>query len=343
MTGSGAGSPGGLGGSGGPDGPGDRGGLGGSGGGGGSAGPDVDPRWTALGPAEAPLVVFIHPTRMNRTYWTPQIEALSPSNRILAVDLPGHGHLERERFTLASAVALVRAAIESERPSSGEQALLGGGQRSTGSGGASGGGGEASIGGSARPTVIVGLSLGGYVAMALAAETPEIADALVLAGSTAEPTGRRAHPFRALALAYDRAHHLVFDRLSASFIRRRYPDGLGDLLVTSGFAYRGAAEALRSLAGEPFLPRLASYPGTVVLVNGARDVAMRPGERRFLEKTRRGRLVRLPGAYHLSSLDRPAEFTAVIRSAVAEAVASRHAADQVVGFADPELADYQPE
>ena len=254
----------------------------------------VDPRWTALGPTGAPLVVFIHPTRMNRTYWTPQVEALAPSNRILAVDLPGHGHLHRERFTLPAAVAVVREAIESEQ----------------------------ATGAPDRPTVIVGLSLGGYVAMALAAEDPGIADALVLAGSTAEPTGRRAHPFRALALAYDRAHHVVFDRLTAAIIRRRYPDGLGDLLVTSGFAYRGASEALRSLAGEPFLPRIAAYPGTVVLVNGSRDIAMRPGERRFLARARRGRLVTLPGAYHLSSLDRPAEFTAVIRSAIAEAVAA---------------------
>jgi pimeloyl-ACP methyl ester carboxylesterase len=258
-----------------------------------------DPRWTASGPLGAPLIVMIHPTRMNRTYWTPQVEALAPTNRILVMDLPGHGHLEREPFTLASAVAVVRAAIETERVAMGD----------------------------AVPTVVVGLSLGGYVAMALAAEAPELADALVLAGATAEPTGPRAHPFRALALAYERAHHLSVDRLTAAFIRRRYPGGLGDLLVTSGFAYRGGSEALRSLAGEPFLPRLASYPGTVVLVNGARDVAMRPGERRFLEKARHGRLVRLPGAYHLSSLDRPAEFTAVIRSAVAEAVASRQAAD----------------
>lgn len=231
---------------------------------------------------------------MNRTYWTPQVEALAPSNRVLAVDLPGHGHLHREQFTLPAAVALVREAIETERA-----------------------GTEAE-----RPTVIVGLSLGGYVAMALAAEDPGIADALVLAGSTAEPTGPRAHPFRALALAYGRAHHLAVDRLTAAYIRRRYPGGLGDLLVTSGFAFRGGSEALRSLAGEPFLPRLAAYPGTVVLINGARDVAMRPGERRFLEKTRRGRLVRLPGAYHLSSLDRPAEFTAVVRSAIDEAVAA---------------------
>ena len=258
----------------------------------------IDPRWTASGPPGAPLVVFVHPTRMNRTFWTPQVAALSPSNRILAVDLPGHGQLELEHFTLSGAVDVVRAAIESERLEL-----------------------DSSV-----PTVIVGLSLGGYVAMALAAAHPGIADALVLAGATAEPTGRRAHPFRILALTYERTHRLLFDRLTAAFIRRRYPGGLGDLLVTSGFASRGGSDALRSLAGEPFLPRLAAYPGTVVLVNGQRDVAMRPGERRFLATSRRGRLVTLPGAYHLSSLDRPAEFTAVVRSAVAEAVESRRQA-----------------
>src|SRR5450755_4403103 len=97
----------------------------------------VDPRWTARGPIGAPLVVMIHPTRMNRTYWTPQVEALAPTNRILVMDLPGHGHLERESFTLSAAVALVRTAIESERAATSE----------------------------AVPTVVVGLSLGGYVAM----------------------------------------------------------------------------------------------------------------------------------------------------------------------------------
>ena len=138
--------------------------------------------------------------------------------------------------------------------------------------------------GAARPTVVVGLSLGGYVAMALAAEAPELADALVLAGSTAEPTGPPGPPVPRPRPGLRPGAPPAVDRLTAAFIRRRYPDGLGDLLVTSGFAYRGGSEAFRSLAGEPFLPRLASYPGTVVLVNGARDVAMRPGERRFLER-----------------------------------------------------------
>jgi pimeloyl-ACP methyl ester carboxylesterase len=53
----------------------------------------IDPRWTAAGPAGAPLVVFVHPTRLNRTFWTPQVEALSVANRTLAVDLPGHGKI----------------------------------------------------------------------------------------------------------------------------------------------------------------------------------------------------------------------------------------------------------
>ncbi len=174
--------------------------------------------------------------------------------------------------------------------------------------------------------MIVGLSLGGYVAMALAAETPSLVDALVVAGATAEPTGRRAHPFRLLALALERGRPGRVDRLSARVIRRRYPGQLGEQIVAAGFARHGGAEALRALAGESFLERIAAFPGSVVLVNGQRDLAMRPGERRFLAATRRGRLVHLPGAFHLSSLDRPGAFTAIVRSAVDEAVRARQGA-----------------
>lgn len=232
---------------------------------------------------------------MNRAFWAPQVEALAPANRVVSLDLPGHGRLAAEPFTLAGAVVVVRAAVESERGPLGMP--------------------------STTPTVLVGLSLGGYVAMAAAAESPSIADALVLAGATAEPTGRRAGPFRVLALAFDRADSALVGRLAGAFLRRRYPNGLGELLVTSGFDYRGGASALRSIAGESFLPRLAAFPGPAFLVNGRGDLAMRPGERRFLAAAQHGRLVHLAGAFHLSSLDRPAQFNAVIRSAVSEAAA----------------------
>lgn len=260
-------------------------------------------RWTAIGPVGGPIVVLVHPTRLNRTYWAPQVAALSGTSRVVVVDLPGHGRLVDQRFTLPAAVETVRAALESEV-------------------------------GSRRvaPTVIVGLSLGGYVAMALAAEVPSIADALVLAGCTIEPLGPRAGLMRALAATVERADRARLDRLSRAYFGRRHPGPTGTRIVESGLAQRGAAEALRCLAGEPFLPRLAAYPGRVVLVNGSRDLAMRAGERTFLAATPNGRLVRLPGAYHLSSLERPGPFNAVVRSVVAQAAAVR-ASRPAIGLA----------
>ncbi len=92
--------------------------------------PDADRRWTAVGPAGAPLVVLIHPTRLSRAFWAPQLEALAPSHRVLAVDLPGHGRLADEHFTLSGAVALVRAAIEAEvAPASVPAAMAGSASR----------------------------------------------------------------------------------------------------------------------------------------------------------------------------------------------------------------------
>jgi len=64
------------------------------------------------GPADAPAIVFIHGTRMSRSYWTPQIEALSDEFRTIAVDLPGHGVRCHEAFTLDGAVAGIAAVIE---------------------------------------------------------------------------------------------------------------------------------------------------------------------------------------------------------------------------------------
>ena len=74
--------------------------------------------------------------------------------------------------------------------------------------------------------VVVGLSLGGYVAMDLAARRPELVRGLVLSGATAEPVGVRALPYLALAWAMDR-----FDgprgstRLNAWFFRTPLPAG----------------------------------------------------------------------------------------------------------------------
>ena len=72
-------------------------------------------------------------------------------------------------------------------------------------------------------------------------------------------------------------------------------------------------QALLDIAGRRFRPRLRSYDGPTLLVNGARDRVMRRHELAFLNECRRGRLVVLPAAGHLASLEAPDAFNRVVR------------------------------
>ena len=232
------------------------------------------------GPPDAPAIVFIHGTRMSRSYWTPQIEDLCDEFRTIAVDLPGHGVRAAETFTLDGAVAEIAAVI-------GEQ-------------------------GSGR-AIVIGLSLGGYVAMALAAERPELVRGLVVSGATLEPAGRLRRAVLGLAGAFDLGRIRWVDPVSARYYRTRYPPDIAGPVIAGGFWSAGGAIALRALASERFKPRLAAYGGPVLLVNGSQDFVMRPGARGFAAVARNVRRVRIGGASHLANLDRPAAFNAVVR------------------------------
>jgi pimeloyl-ACP methyl ester carboxylesterase len=232
------------------------------------------------GPPDAPAIVFIHGTRMSRSYWTPQIEALSHDFRTIAVDLPGHGGRGHEAFTLDGAVAGIAAVIEDQ---------------------------------AAGSAIVVGLSLGGYVAMALAADRPELVRGLVVSGATIEPAGRLRRAVLALAVAFDLGQIRWVDPISARYYRIRYPAAIAEPVVAGGFWSAGGAIALRALAGERFKPRLAAYPGPVLLINGSQDFVMRPGAPGFAAVAKDVRRVRIRGASHLANLDRPAAFNDAIR------------------------------
>ena len=232
------------------------------------------------GPPDAPAIVFLHGTRLTRASWSAQMTALADEFCVVALDLPGHGVLVEEPFELEAAADHVGDIIESE---------LG------------------------RSAVVVGLSLGGYVAMALAARRPTLVRGLVLSGATAEPVGLRAVPYRALAWAMVRFDGARLDALNARFFRARFVPDIAEPIVAGGFWSRGGAVALRALVGERFAPRLAAYPGPTLLVNGEYDVLFRLTAGTFARAARDGRRVRLRGATHLANLDRPEAFSAAVR------------------------------
>jgi pimeloyl-ACP methyl ester carboxylesterase len=243
------------------------------------AGPDggvVD----VAGPPDATPIVLVHGTRLCRTMWAPQMDRLSDEFRTIAPDLPGHGSRAGETFTLDRAADRLAAAIDEHA------------------------GGRA---------IVVGLSLGGYTAMTLAARSPGRIRGLVVAGATLEPIGPAAIPFLALARLFETFDGDGLDALNRWFFRARFPPVIAEPLVAGGFWSAGGATAVRSLIGRRFAPLLAAYPGPVLFLDGEWDLLFRLGAPAFVRAARDVQRVRLRGATHLSNLDRPAAFSAAVR------------------------------
>lgn len=232
------------------------------------------------GPADGSPIVFVHGTRLSRGMWRAQMDDLRDTYRVVALDLPGHGVLAAEPFTIPSAADEVARVIDEAA------------------------GGRA---------VVVGLSLGGYVAMDLAARRPELVRGLVLSGATTEPVGLLATPYLGLAWLMDRLDGPALDALNTWFFQARFGPAIADPIVAGGFWSAGGAQALRALVGTRFAPRLASYPGPTLIVNGEWDLLFRLTVGGFGRVARDARRVRLRGATHLANLDRPAAFSLAIR------------------------------
>lgn len=228
-----------------------------------------------------PTIVFLHGTRLSGAAWASQVNALGSEFHCLAPDLAGHGDAADVRFTVDVAAARVADLIEREAH-----------------------GGRA---------ILVGLSLGGYVAMAVAADRPDLVTGLVISGATAEPTGVRSLAFRTLAATFQVVPERILERANRWFFGWRFPAAIAGPILAAGFSFAGGAVAVRSLVGRRFQPLLAAYPGPSLLVNGELDLFFRPTERAFADVAVDARRVLIRRATHLANLDQPDRFSAAVQ------------------------------
>jgi pimeloyl-ACP methyl ester carboxylesterase len=234
--------------------------------------------YQVVGPVDAPPIVFIHATRLSRAMWRPQQVGLADTFRVVTLDLPGHGAQATRAFRLQRAVQEVAQIVDE------------------------GAGGRA---------VVVGLSLGGYVAMSLAAQHPELVRGLVIAGATTEPWAIMRRPelvAARLVLALEKERRARWSRFLPQPIALTVADGAG-----RGIRLDGGTQALLEIMGRRFRPVLARYPGPTLFVNGARDRLMRRHEGPFLRTARQGSLLVLPNVGHMTNLDAPDEFNRIVR------------------------------
>ncbi len=174
--------------------------------------------------------------------------------------------------------------------------------------------------------VVAGLSMGGYIAMALLRRHAARVRALVLADTRATPDtpekreqretdARLVERTGAAALAASMVPNLLAPGASSavrarlrSLIEGNDPHGMAGAL--RGMALREDSTALLAAAGQNGVP--------VLLVVGSQDALSPPAEMRGLQRSIPGsRLVEIADAGHMTNIEQPAAFTAALREFLA--------------------------
>lgn len=177
------------------------------------------------------------------------------------------------------------------------------------------------------PVVLGGLSMGGYVAMALLRRHPGVVRALLLADTkaTADPPAARENRERIAATLdeEDSARVLVEDVLPAlcgETTKRTQPLVQGRVrALVEAAPPAAAAWAQRAMAARPDSTdtlRCADVPALVVV--GDEDVLSPPSDAEaMVEALPRGRLVVVPGSGHLTAVEAPDAFNRAVRDFLA--------------------------
>jgi 3-oxoadipate enol-lactonase len=148
--------------------------------------------------------------------------------------------------------------------------------------------------------VLVGHSMGGYAALAMAGHAPDRVRALVLAGARAESDTPERQAFR--------------DELVAGLRSEGPPDNAAEGVTVEELV--AAQEAIRNRRDSSRVVR--TFDGQLVVGAGSEDELFTPDEARQLAASApNGRAVVFERAGHFMSLDRPDEFDAVVEEVLA--------------------------
>jgi 3-oxoadipate enol-lactonase len=234
-------------------------------------------------------VVLLHAFPLNRSMWEPQIAALFGECRCIVPDLRGFGNSPKSGpFTMdrfADDVAALLDALQIEQ------------------------------------AVVAGLSMGGYVALALWRRHRKLVRALVLADTRAgadAPDGIQKRT-ELIGLARSKGVEAVVDKQLAGLIgkstREKQPElveRIRSIMIRSSVeGIVGGIEAMRDRPDST--PMLAGIDVPTLVVVGDEDVVTPPKEARAMHEGIPGsRLEVIPGAGHLSNMERPAAFNTLL-------------------------------
>jgi len=239
----------------------------------------------AVSAATGPDLLLIHSLGTTRALFAAQRERLAAHCRILEYDLRGHGDSDAPGgdYTLAELAADARAVLDAA--------------------------------GSARAHVL-GLSLGGAIALELAVRTPERVDRLIVANSAARIGSADLWSQRAAEVRARGVEHLpeqVLPRWLSEPFRRANPalvDQLHTLLLrTPAAGYAGCCAALRDA---DLRDAVAGIRTPALVISGDQDTATPLSQGEWLAKQISGARHVALAAAHLSCVEQPDAFSSAV-------------------------------
>lgn len=234
------------------------------------------------GEGERTPVVFLHGVGSDKTVWRPQLEHFGEERRSIAFDYPGYGDSDPppERTTRDDYAAAILSAMD-----------------------------ELGV----ERAHVCGLSLGGVVAIAMAAQAPERCASLILADTFAAHPDGQAFYDRSIA-ASENMRALAESRVDVLLAQPADPAVRSEVIETmariDSAAYRTGAEAVW-LADQR--ERAEAIRAPTLVLCGAEDRITPPALATALTRLIPGaRYEAVEGAGHLSNLERADEFNALV-------------------------------
>ena len=245
-------------------------------------------------------VVLIHAFPLNAALWRPQLDRAPTGWRFITPDLPGFGrsHLPPAR-TMDDMARAVLAVIDAEGI---DRAVIG------------------------------GMSMGGYVTLALYRLAPARFSAMILADTRATADNEQQREARQKMIASVRASgptavadEMLPKLLGATSHRERpelAPRVRGMIERNSRDAIAGAVEAMMERPDSR--PMLAGIPVPTLLLCGSEDVLTPPSDSEVLQASiPDSRLALIDKAGHLSNIEAPDQFSFALNSFLGELPALR--------------------
>lgn len=225
-------------------------------------------------------IIMIHGAGVTRKWWHPQVSDFSKDYQVIVLDLPGHGVLASERFSMQISLKCLNTIFEKEK---------------------------------IAKAVLIGISLGGYLAIKFAHLHPERVSALILCGSSTNLSGLTGLSFKLTGFMLKRKGADWLKEVTINSYRKRVASQIIEPVIEAGIFPEAAMVSFFETSGINFHRLLKGYPHLILIANGENDEINCKAEKKLTRVLPNAQFCQIKDTGHLANLEQPEEFNKIVR------------------------------